>query len=175
MNVRSMRRPLLAGIVATALAGSVSAQAPAAHNGIKDSLAGIKTRAEIEQIDVLARAGAVPPELSRELFSREGAAYSIDTSYFANRRQTPQLHLTYDEVFVVLSGAATLTLGGELINGKPHNNDPVEIRSPEMKGGIKQVVSAGDVISVPRGTVHFVNPGVGHIHYIVIKVMGSKK
>ena len=174
MNARSTGRLFLAGIAATALAGSASAQAPA-HNGIQDSLAGIKTRAEIEQIDVLARAGAVPPELSRQLFAREGAAYSIDTSYFANRRQTPQLHLTYDEVFVVLSGAATLTLGGELVNGKPHNDDPVEIRSPEMKGGIKQVISAGDVISVPRGVVHFVNPGVGHIHYMVVKVMGEKK
>lgn len=175
MNARSMRRLFLAAVVAAALAGGVSAQAPAAHNGIQDALAGVKTRAEIEQIDVLARAGAVPPELSRELFAREGAAYSIDTSYFANRVQTPQLHLTYDEVFVVLSGAAKLTLGGELVNGKPHNGDPLEIRSPEMKGGTKQTIAAGDVISVPRGTVHFVNPGVGHIHYMVIKVMGNKK
>src|SRR5687767_13912486 len=101
MSAGATGRVLLAGIVSAALAGSASAQAPAPHNGKSDALAGVKTRAEIEQIDVLARAGAVPPELSRELFARDGAAYSIDTSYFANRVQTPQLHLTYDEVFVV--------------------------------------------------------------------------
>jgi mannose-6-phosphate isomerase-like protein (cupin superfamily) len=176
MNLRSIWRLLLAGVAATAVAGTASSASPQAPTmGVEDAIAGVKTKAELEQLDVLLRAGAVPPEISRELFAREGAAYSIDTSYFANRVQTPQLHLTYDEIFVVLSGAAKLTLGGELVNGKPHNNDPVEIRSPEMKGGNKRTIATGDVISVPRGTVHFVNPGVGHIHYMVIKVMGNKK
>jgi mannose-6-phosphate isomerase-like protein (cupin superfamily) len=153
---------------------AVAAALPVGSARGEDALAGVKSRAELEQLDVLLRAGAVPPEISRQLFAKEGAAYSIDTSYFANRTQTPQLHVNYDEVFVVLSGAARLRLGGELVAGKPHNNDPNEIRSPNMKGGITQTVAAGDVISVPRGTVHQVNPGVGHIHYMVIKVMDRK-
>jgi quercetin dioxygenase-like cupin family protein len=176
MNARSLGKVLLAGLAMTMAAATVSGASPQAPTmGVQDAIAGVKTKAELEQLDVLLRAGAVPPEVSRELFAREGAAYSIDTSYFANRVQTPQLHTTYDEIFVVLSGAATLTLGGELIGGKAHNGDPVEIRSPDMKGGTKRTIATGDVISVPRGTVHFVNPGVGHIHYMVIKVMGNRK
>lgn len=159
---------LLAGVAMAAAVGTVGSASA------EDALAGVKSRAELEQLDVLLRAGAVPPEISRQLFAKEGAAYSIDTSYFANRIQTPQYHVNYDEVFVVLSGAAKLRLGGELVDGKPHNNDPNEVRSPNMKGGITRTVSTGDVISVPRGTVHQVNPGVGHIHYMVIKVMGKK-
>jgi mannose-6-phosphate isomerase-like protein (cupin superfamily) len=167
MRSKVFGRLLLAGAAATAAWTVSSASA-------EDALAGVKSKAELEQLDVLLRAGAVPPEISRELFAKEGAAYSIDTSYFANRIQTPQFHVNYDEVFVVLSGAAKLRLGGELVDGKPHNNDPNEIRSPNMKGGMTRTVAAGDVISVPRGTVHQVNPGVGHIHYMVIKVMGKK-
>jgi len=166
MTLRTVGSLLLAGVAAAAL--------PVSSARGEDALAGVKSRAELEQLDVLLRAGAVPPEVSRQLFAKEGAAYSIDTSYFANRIQTPQLHVNYDEVFVVLSGAATLRLGGELVEGKPHNNDPNEIRSRNMKGGITRTVAAGDVISVPRGTVHQVNPGVGHIHYMVIKVMGKR-
>jgi mannose-6-phosphate isomerase-like protein (cupin superfamily) len=167
MRLRAIGRLLSVGIAATAATGWMSSAAG------DDGLVGVKSRAQLEQLDVLLRAGAVPPEISRKLFGREGAAYSIDTSYFANRVQTPQLHVTYDEIFVVLSGAATLRLGGELIDGKPHNNDPNEIRSPNMKGGITQTVATGDIISVPRGTVHQVNPGVGHIHYMVVKVLGN--
>jgi len=160
-------RLLLAGTVAFAGAVGVS------HATDEGSLVGVKSRGELEQLDVLLRAGGVPPEVSRKLFGQEGAAYSIDTSYFANRTQTPQLHVTYDEIFVVLSGAATLRLGGELIDGKPHQGDPNEIRSPNMKGGITQTIATGAVVSVPRGTVHQVIPGVGHIHYMVIKVLGK--
>ncbi len=157
----------LAGLATSVLAASGSAFAA------EDGFVGVKSRAELEQLDVLLRAGAVPPEVSRQLFKREGAAYAIDTSYFANRVQTPQLHVQYDEVLVVLSGAATLRLGGELIDGKPHQGDPNEIRSPNMKGGITRTIATGDVVSVPRGTVHQVNPGVGHIHYMVIKIQGK--
>jgi len=167
MRVRANWRLFLAGVAASVMAGGVSSAG-------EDGLAGVKSRAELEQLDVLLRAGAVPPEVSRQLFKGEGAAYSIDTSYFANRVQTPQLHVLYDEVFVVLSGAATLRLGGELVDGKPHGGDPNEIRSPNMKGGATRTVATGDVISVPRGTVHQVNPGVGHIHYMVIKIMGRQ-
>jgi len=167
MTVRTISKLLLVGIAVAAIADGVSSAAS------DDGLAGVKSRAELEQLDVLLRAGAVPPEISRQLFKREGAAYSMDTSYFANRVQTPQLHVQYDEVFVVLSGAATLRLGGELIDGKAHGGDANEIRSPNMKGGITRTIATGDVVSVPRGTVHQVNPGVGHIHYIAIKIMGK--
>jgi len=167
MTTRTIGRLLLAGALASAAVGSVSS---AAGEG---GLVGVKSRTELEQLDVLLRAGAVPPEVSRKLFSQEGAAYSIDTSYFQNRTQTPQLHVTYDEIFVVLSGAATLTLGGELIDGKVYQGDPAEVRSPNMKGGSTRTIATGDVVSVPRGTVHQVKTGVGHIHYMVIKVMGK--
>ena len=167
MRARTIMRLMLSGIAAAAMAGGVG------WAGDDDGFAGVKSRQDLEQLDVLLRAGAVPPEVSRQLFKREGAAYSIDTSYFANRVQTPQLHVLYDEILVVVSGAATLRLGGELIEGKPHGGDPNEIRSPNMKGGITRTVATGDMISVPRGTVHQVNPGVGHIHYIVIKVQGK--
>ena len=177
-----MKVYVMVGVAAMALAATLATQtsatgtggtASAAASGVVtgDGLTGVKSRAELEQIDVLFRAGARPPELSKILFQREGAHYLVDTSYFENRTQQPQMHVQQDEVFVVMSGAARLRLGGQLVNQKVHGGDPNEYRGTDIKGGITQVVSAGDVISAPRGTPHQFDPGVGHINYMVVKIL----
>ncbi len=180
MKTRAMWTVVGAGIAATVLTGALvtGTSATGAERSVpntpasalnEDGLTGVKSRAELEQIDVLFRAGARPPELSKILFQREGAHYLVDTSYFENRTQEPQMHLQQDEVFVVMSGAAKLRLGGELVNKKEHG-DPNEYRGTAIKGGITQVVAAGDVISAPRGIPHQFDPGVGHINYMVVKI-----
>jgi quercetin dioxygenase-like cupin family protein len=162
MTTRTIGRLLLAGALATAAVGSVSS---AAGEG---GLVGVKSRTELEQLDVLLRAGAPAGGLEK-LFSQGGRLTMTPPG--------PELHQpepsSVREIFVVLSGAATLTLGGELIDWKVYQGDPAEVRSPNMKGGSTRTIATGDVVSVPRGTVHQVKTGVGHIHYMVIKVMGK--
>lgn len=63
-----------------------------------------------------------------------------------------ELHDASDDVYYVLDGSATLTLGGKL--DAPQETDPGEWRSPKIIGGKTVQVKKGDLIVVPRGTPH---------------------
>src|SRR3954463_16600889 len=64
---------------------------------------------------------------------------------------TGELHDASDDVYYVLEGSATLTLGGKLAS--PKEVEPGEWRG-QIVGGKDIVVSKGDLIVVPRGTPH---------------------
>jgi mannose-6-phosphate isomerase-like protein (cupin superfamily) len=63
-----------------------------------------------------------------------------------------ELHDASDDVYYVLEGTATLTLGGSL--DAPNEIEPGEWRSPRINGGQIFQISKGDLIVVPRGTPH---------------------
>ena len=63
-----------------------------------------------------------------------------------------EVHDASDDVYYVLEGTATLTLGGTLEN--PKEVEPGEWRAPKIIGGQKVEISKGDLIVVPRGTPH---------------------
>jgi mannose-6-phosphate isomerase-like protein (cupin superfamily) len=63
-----------------------------------------------------------------------------------------ELHDTSDDVYYVLEGSATLTLGGKL--DAPQEIEPGEWRSPKITGGQTFQITKGDLIVVPRGTPH---------------------
>ncbi len=128
-----------------------------------DRLAGIKTKAEIEQVAAKLRGGEART-LDMDLFRRDvGATYRV----LVNRvppyaGPAGSVHPGHDELFVVYSGGAQMTVGGVLTNKNT------------ITGGKTQHVGAGDVVSVPRGTPHEVHADAGsEIVYMIIHVLSD--
>src|SRR2546430_9088532 len=63
-----------------------------------------------------------------------------------------ELHDASDDVYYVIEGSATLTLGGTL--DTPHEIEPGEWRGPRILGGPKNAMRKGDLIIRPRRTPH---------------------
>ncbi len=138
--------------------------------GPADDLAGVKTGAEIEALVAKLRSGELKG--AQALFEKEGGPYRIYTSYIENRPGAADIHALDDEIFLVVSGSAEVTLGGDVIDKKTKEEN--EYRGTTIAGGTTRKVGAGDIISIPRGTAHQMNPGSGYVLYIVIKMHGGR-
>jgi mannose-6-phosphate isomerase-like protein (cupin superfamily) len=163
MKSRMPCKLLLVAMAMAAMSAGLSAQ---------EGAPGVKTKAELEQLADGLRSGKLTGD--HDLFTG-GNRYMIDTSYFsANHKATPQAHVDTDEVFLVLSGSAQLTLGGELEGKFFAKGDKNQPRGTGIKGGITWRVAQGDLVSIPQGTPHHVDPGEGYIVYAVIKIHGKQ-
>jgi mannose-6-phosphate isomerase-like protein (cupin superfamily) len=63
-----------------------------------------------------------------------------------------EVHDTSDDIYYVLEGIATLALGGTLSDAKEISSG--EWRSKAATGGQAVKIQKGDLVVVPRGTVH---------------------
>jgi mannose-6-phosphate isomerase-like protein (cupin superfamily) len=82
----------------------------------------------------------------------------------------PEVHDHMDDYFVVESGAATLVIGGEVVNPRKEK-DPRETRGEAIKGGEKKVLVKGDVVHIPHRMPHQLIVENGKkFTYFVIKV-----
>ena len=63
-----------------------------------------------------------------------------------------ELHDLSDDIYYVLEGKATLAIGGVLVD--PNEKSPGEWRSKTASGAKAFEVKKGDLVMVPRGTVH---------------------
>src|ERR1041385_3873729 len=79
-----------------------------------------------------------------------------------------EVHDASDDVYYVLDGTATLTLGGSL--DSPKEVEPGEWRGPKITGGQKIEIAKGDLIVVPRGTPHHRSTANQDFTMILIKV-----
>ena len=80
-----------------------------------------------------------------------------------------EFHETESDLFVVTSGTATLIVGGTIPNGK--TTAPNEIRGPSIEGGMRQKLSAGDIVHIPPKTAHQTGAGPRRkFTYFVLKV-----
>ncbi len=80
-------------------------------------------------------------------------------------------HGTEADVFVVESGAATLIVGGTMVNGE--TSAPQEKRGPSIDGGTRQKLAAGDIVRIPAGVPHQLLLDKGQqFTYFVIKIKG---
>jgi mannose-6-phosphate isomerase-like protein (cupin superfamily) len=78
-----------------------------------------------------------------------------------------ELHDASDDVYYVLEGAATLTLGGKL--EAPREVEPGEWRG-KINGGQNIEIKKGDLVVVPRGTPHERNTVGKDFSMILIKI-----
>ena len=84
-----------------------------------------------------------------------------------NRSGQGELHVNADDIFFVISGAATLVTGGAIVNPK----GDVEVRGDSVRGGNSAQLRPGDVVHIPHSTPHQVLVKAGNnVVYIVVKV-----
>jgi mannose-6-phosphate isomerase-like protein (cupin superfamily) len=84
-----------------------------------------------------------------------------------------ELHETQADVFVVQTGAATLLVGGTVVDGK--TTAPNEIRGASIQGGEKKMLGPGDIVHIPVKTPHqlLVDSGKQFTYFIVKIDSGS--
>jgi mannose-6-phosphate isomerase-like protein (cupin superfamily) len=80
-----------------------------------------------------------------------------------------ELHETEADVIMVVSGTATLVVGGTMPGSK--TTTPGEVRAPSVEGGEHQKIGPGDILHIPPKTPHQVmlEPGT-QITYFTLKV-----
>lgn len=91
-------------------------------------------------------------------------------------------HDQISEVYHVISGAATLVLGPDIINRqrRPATMRTVrEFNGPgnngsEIQGGIAYEIKAGDVVVIPAGTGHWFTKINDHIDYLMVRIDPDK-
>jgi quercetin dioxygenase-like cupin family protein len=97
----------------------------------------------------------------------EGENYSVMTM----RRTTAgsvEIHEKETDVFYVIDGGATIVTGGTPVD--PKTTEPGEIRAATLTGGETRRLAKGDVITIAKGTPHWINAVDGSITYFVVKV-----
>ncbi len=161
-------RTWVAALALAAMATGPSIMAPL-EQVPADSLSGWRTKADLDQLVAKLRSGDLTGP--QKLFERSNGPYRVYTSFIDRRKGAADIHEADDELFIVLSGSARSTLGGEITDKK--QTAPHEYRGTTISGGATRPVGVGDIISAPRGTPHQMDATDGHILYIVVKIMGS--
>ncbi|MEO8018504.1 MAG: heme-binding protein [Pseudomonadota bacterium] len=96
----------------------------------------------------------------------DGGAFRVAASRRDGVGQA-ELHAIDTDIFYVLEGHATVIVGGEIVDGK--ETAPNEIRGARIKGGEEREISAGDVLTIPRGTPHWFRSVKTPFRYYVVK------
>jgi len=83
-----------------------------------------------------------------------------------------EVHEHEADVFMIVSGRATLVTGGKMVN--PHTERPGEIRGTSIEGGERRPVAEGDIMHIPAKTPHQLVIEKGKpFTYFVVKVTGQ--
>ena len=110
-----------------------------------------------------------PEAKVEDLIGGEGMQLRVAVQHEKNRAApAAEVHDASDDVYYVLEGTATLTLGGRLES--PKEVEPGEWRGPRIEGGQSFEVKKGDLIIVPRGTPHMRSTVGKDFAMILIKV-----
>jgi mannose-6-phosphate isomerase-like protein (cupin superfamily) len=91
-------------------------------------------------------------------------------------------HDQISEIYHVLSGAATLVLGPDIVNRQRRPatmRTVVEFNGPgnngsEVRDGIAYEIKAGDVVVIPAGTGHWFTRIEDHIDYLMVRIDPDK-
>jgi mannose-6-phosphate isomerase-like protein (cupin superfamily) len=104
-----------------------------------------------------------------ELIGGEGMELRVVVQHENNlAAAAAEIHDASDDVYYVLEGTATLTLGGRL--EEPREVEPGEWRGPRIGGGQTFDVKKGDLVIVPRGTPHMRSTTGKDFSMLLIKV-----
>ena len=91
---------------------------------------------------------------------------------FRSRSGEAEVHERFADLFIALSGAATLVTGGTITGARIVA--PGETRGASIEGGSPQTLRAGELVHVPAGTPHqMLLKGEDTITCLVMKVQES--
>ncbi|MDQ3685692.1 MAG: hypothetical protein M3430_08825 [Acidobacteriota bacterium] len=104
------------------------------------------------------------------------AGEGLQTRFFVQHEKDKndseaEVHDNADDYHFVLEGAGTYTLGGQL--DAPREISPGEWRAARVIGGQKVEVKKGDMIFVPRGTVHVRSTAGRDFSLMLVKVFAA--
>jgi len=120
------------------------------------------------EAQALAQKSAADPHHSA---TKQLVDFPNDLFLLAHREADGQveLHETQADIFFVQSGSATLIVGGTMLNGETVSTH--EKRNGTIQGGVRQKLSAGDVVRIPANMPHqLVLDGAHEFTYLVVKV-----
>jgi mannose-6-phosphate isomerase-like protein (cupin superfamily) len=83
---------------------------------------------------------------------------------------TAEQHEGVTDLYVILGGTGTLTVGGEIENRQPLANRPGEYTGRPIRGGRSYKVKAGDIVDVPPNTPHASQGDAGGLTYMLVKI-----
>ncbi|MBV9927425.1 MAG: hypothetical protein JOZ96_20570 [Acidobacteria bacterium] len=110
-----------------------------------------------------------PENKVEEFIGGEGMELRVAVQHEAGKAAAAaEIHDASDDVYYVLEGSATLTLGGTLAT--PKEVEPGEWRGPRIEGGQNFDVKKGDLVIVPRGTPHMRSTVGKDFAMILIKI-----
>jgi len=128
---------------------SISAQTRKPSSSSKPFV--VKSKQQIS--DVIASLQKQEGNKSQDIVAAAGTQMRIAVFHDQKRENDLfELHDGSDDIYYVIDGDATLTLGGTLT--EPNEISPGEWRSKTAGGTQKVAIKKGDLIMVPRGTVH---------------------
>jgi uncharacterized protein GlcG (DUF336 family)/mannose-6-phosphate isomerase-like protein (cupin superfamily) len=146
---------------------------------------GVSGAASAAQDDEIAQAGAdrlakseplaevtlIPQAAVADAF-RGGSPLAATSEYsvHASRRDGPgsaEVHVHDTDIFYVLSGAAVVVTGGQVVD--PKQAGAGELRGTAIEGGIERDIGAGDVVTIPRGVPHWFKNVQAPLTYFVVK------
>lgn len=101
----------------------------------------------------------------------ENAAFKVHASR-RDKAGEAEVHTLDTDILYVLSGEATLVLGGAVVD--PRSLSPTEIRGRGIEGGEVHPLKPGDVLVIPAGTPHwFRELGKAPVLYYAVKSTGG--
>jgi mannose-6-phosphate isomerase-like protein (cupin superfamily) len=113
-----------------------------------------------------------PEAKAEDLMGGPGAQLRVAVQHERNKAAAAaEVHDASDDVYYVLEGTATLTLGGRL--EAPRETEPGEWRAPGIIGGQIVEIRKGDLVVVPRGTPHSRSTVGTDFSMILIKVFAQ--
>lgn len=160
----------IATLIVTTLCFAVSAQTKAPSTPASPFV--IKSKTDLD--DVIKSYGDAKENQNKDLVAAKGQQMRVAVFYDVNRvNDLYEVHDGADDIYYVLEGKATLILGGELVD--PNEISPGEWRAKTIKGGNPFEIKKGDLIVVPRGTVHQRTVTKKGFSMILIKVFQTKQ
>ncbi len=79
-----------------------------------------------------------------------------------------EVHSYIDDIYFVRLGTAVARVDGHLVN--PTEVSPGEVRGTGAFGFREYKIGVGDILSIPRNTMHYMDPGPEKLGYLLLKV-----
>lgn len=142
---------------------AVSAQSPVSPNpSIYISAQDIAKK--MARADAMEKAGVPdtgPYSLLKQL------PFHLTMEYRLTAAGHASIHELNSELFVVLEGSGTMSVGGKLINPTRNGDD---LRAAKSEGGISYKLNKGDILLVPPNTAHYVNQVDGKLAMLSVHI-----
>lgn len=132
----------------------------------------IKTKQQVSDIEKAL--AAKPGNTNEDVVAPAGEQTRVAVFHDSKREgDLNEVHDGSDDIYYVLSGKATLMLGGTLVS--PNEISPGEWRAKEAAGGDRVDITKGDLVFVPRGMRHQRTVTGKGFSMILIKIFADRQ